>query len=1083
MATLDVVRRISIEAQERGVSELSAKLARLEKQYEGVAQAGVSTEKATVSVERAFNRELRAVDQVSRAYSDFARSAKAFADARAQGLIGEARHAELLQSAEARLRRVAVANDNFAKSTQHVAGNAQLARYELINFGRQVQDVGVSLASGQAPLTVLIQQGSQIADIFATSGISLRNFAAQIGPIAARYGTIAAAIGAVAAAVVSANRVLDQGLEARQALGGGRGRFLGATPDQIAGAAQRTAGNGVSLDEAREGILAGVRAGAPSLEVLERANALAQRLATTLKIDLKPAQQELAGVLGDRTTRSFEQIAEKLGIYDKATVNLVRSLQNQGNFTEAAKVQVDAIQQGLVRAADATTAWGRAWAYTTSQIQKGLDVAGRIATFTPPTPDTPAGQRLLEQQQAIQQRPGFATALRGETRRDRPLPLGTDASAEAEAVARLGAAREEELRRQRNITEAIKEATAAQNDQIAVLNARTVAERAAATQTQAYNQLLKEGKAEEEALGLARLRAARVLAESAAEQQKVIANQRLELDMGSKFIAAAQMQGEAGIRVNAALREYLTLQQAGIDVTTAASRARIADAGSLAVQAARIQDAGQAAKILAQGKDQLELIRLETKLINEEAGERARRLEIMRGEIQAREQERSGMTASAEATRKTTREIANANAELERQRDLSQLDRAGQHTARATGLNAEGVLRLREVARQMSGTWRDIANGLHQGADGFNRFVDKFGRVVDDFGRTADEAAAAMSGRVTPGTFGGQSGNQQFTSTTRQGYMMEFMKLVEQNALQRKGSTAANDNLAAIQRDAQQRELSLAQSRISDTISELGDQRSALEDQIQQYRSRIDEQFSAPDRPDPYMSKNPDYFYRFGTTAWKEEQNKLVSPLERLLKEAEAQRDGIDAQIRQLEEQSRQASRLSDLMQAGVSLQTEEVAGIRALIGAVAGLGTALQQSDFSRMLAASQTTTAKAISEATTAAKQTTTAGGFNGIPVMSGVNSFLLPSTSTTSNFAGNFASGGVIPPGMWGLVGEAGPEMVRRPRNVRGPAEVTPINQGITVNQTIISMGSQKQLRESRGEIAQRATADMRRQMAAA
>ena len=56
------------------------------------------------------------------------------------------------------------ANDNYAKS-------AGLARFELINLSRQAQDVVVSLAGGQGLGTVLLQQGSQIGDVFASSKV------------------------------------------------------------------------------------------------------------------------------------------------------------------------------------------------------------------------------------------------------------------------------------------------------------------------------------------------------------------------------------------------------------------------------------------------------------------------------------------------------------------------------------------------------------------------------------------------------------------------------------------------------------------------------------------------------------------------------------------------------------------------------------------------------------------------------------------------------------------------------------------------------------------------------------------------
>lgn len=56
-----------------------------------------------------------------------------------------------------------------AKGTGAISQAGGLARHELVNLSRQLQDVGVSLTSGQSPFMVLAQQGTQIADIFGSS--------------------------------------------------------------------------------------------------------------------------------------------------------------------------------------------------------------------------------------------------------------------------------------------------------------------------------------------------------------------------------------------------------------------------------------------------------------------------------------------------------------------------------------------------------------------------------------------------------------------------------------------------------------------------------------------------------------------------------------------------------------------------------------------------------------------------------------------------------------------------------------------------------------------------------------------------
>lgn len=54
---------------------------------------------------------------------------------------------------------------------------AELASHQVQNLFYQLNDVFVSLASGQAPLTVFIQQGSQIGQVYAETGLGVKGFA------------------------------------------------------------------------------------------------------------------------------------------------------------------------------------------------------------------------------------------------------------------------------------------------------------------------------------------------------------------------------------------------------------------------------------------------------------------------------------------------------------------------------------------------------------------------------------------------------------------------------------------------------------------------------------------------------------------------------------------------------------------------------------------------------------------------------------------------------------------------------------------------------------------------------------------
>lgn len=78
----------------------------------------------------------------------------------------------------------------FARSTN-------MARAQMLNLGFQLQDIGVSLASGMNPLMVLVQQGSQIQQIYGGQG-GMRALFGDLAKIGMRLAPVAAVVGAIA---------------------------------------------------------------------------------------------------------------------------------------------------------------------------------------------------------------------------------------------------------------------------------------------------------------------------------------------------------------------------------------------------------------------------------------------------------------------------------------------------------------------------------------------------------------------------------------------------------------------------------------------------------------------------------------------------------------------------------------------------------------------------------------------------------------------------------------------------------------------------------------------------------------------
>jgi hypothetical protein len=88
------------------------------------------------------------------------------------------------------------AADKLNKSLSGAGVGAGLARHQMVNLGYQLQDIVVSLQAGQNPLTVFIQQGSQIAGIAAASGIGFKAMAASVWALIAPFTLLIAVLAA-----------------------------------------------------------------------------------------------------------------------------------------------------------------------------------------------------------------------------------------------------------------------------------------------------------------------------------------------------------------------------------------------------------------------------------------------------------------------------------------------------------------------------------------------------------------------------------------------------------------------------------------------------------------------------------------------------------------------------------------------------------------------------------------------------------------------------------------------------------------------------------------------------------------------
>ncbi|MHC2016306.1 phage tail length tape measure family protein [Methylobacterium sp. CM6247] len=263
--------------------------------------------------------------------------------------------------------------------------NGRLRADQAQNLLYQGGDIVAQLGSGSGLGMIAMQQGPQIAQVFAgPGGASVKGALSQAGEAASgflgRIGLVGGAIGGVtalaltgAAAWISYSSSQKE-LERNLAGVGRASEATGAAINALAPAAAE-AGN-VSIRSARQ--MAGEYAatGKIGTEMYVGLIGSAKDYAATTGQDLSDANKALAAAFAD-PAKGAEALNSQLGFLNDRTSETIRRLQAQGDRLGAQRVLFDAYKASLTDAADMTTAWGRISAAALQPISDIWDEIGR----------------------------------------------------------------------------------------------------------------------------------------------------------------------------------------------------------------------------------------------------------------------------------------------------------------------------------------------------------------------------------------------------------------------------------------------------------------------------------------------------------------------------------------------------------------------------------------------------------------------------------------------------------------------------------------------------------------------------------
>lgn len=534
---------------------------------------------AAKAVEDSAKRQEQAAARAAAAQQKAAQAAKEAADAAARA------------GAQA-----AAAQPAASAAMDQTAMSAKAMSAALRGVPAQFTDIAVSIASGQAPLTVFMQQGGQLKDMFGGAGNAARALGGYVLGLVSPLTVAAAAAGVLYLAYEQTRTetaALDMALVKS-------GNTIGGTVGELQGMAAALHASGAGMGAATAALVTMVESGGVAKDQLQAF--------TQVAIDL----ERYGGQSVDKTAKAFKALADEpaaaslkltasVGALTAAQYEQIKALEEQGRKTDAARIAQQAHADASKTAADAYRAnMGPVAQFTEIVAEKALKMwaalRGQGATGDSRLAD--ARKRLAELEQ--QRDTGFASTEGGAAvgARTDPARLKAQIDAQRELVAYL----ERTTQAQKDNAEAEAARQRVQQDGIAAMSAVGDAQDKGRTKQEQMNAALEKYRANIEAIRAANpnsalLDPAKVAAGEAAiraqytsgdKANKVLERQRglladlwgLSTDFAEKWsdLTAVYQRGEMSVDQLAEAQAKLLAQQPAIraeaDAQTKAAKER-----------------------------------------------------------------------------------------------------------------------------------------------------------------------------------------------------------------------------------------------------------------------------------------------------------------------------------------------------------------------------------------------------------------------------------------------------------------------------------------------------------------------------
>lgn len=319
---------------ERSADSLASALGKMTQAGEQASNSANKVKKATKEEADALSDLLDRIDPVNAALNKLDKQQRELSKFKAKDMIDDETFDAYSKQIEVTRNRLTGFSDQLNKTGMSAKQTAAAMRM----VPAQMTDIVVSLASGQAPLTVLLQQGGQLKDMFGGVVPAAKALGGYVAGLINPFTLAAAAVGVLGLAYYKGSQEQDEFYRSLTLTG----NLVDKTSSQLADIAARVSVATNSTTAAAASTLNQlVSSGKVAGDSLERV--------TTAIVKTSDA----TGIATDKLVVDFNDIAadpvdaitklnEQYHFLTLATYNQIKALQDEGNTQEAARVATDA---------------------------------------------------------------------------------------------------------------------------------------------------------------------------------------------------------------------------------------------------------------------------------------------------------------------------------------------------------------------------------------------------------------------------------------------------------------------------------------------------------------------------------------------------------------------------------------------------------------------------------------------------------------------------------------------------------------------------------------------------------------------